>query len=306
METVAKGPDAEPKEAFPHGQRQIRRAAVISTGWGEAHREHVRGTRKPALWWIFAGRSWVRLPINVYVIEHSDGLILFDAGQDRAVVTDPDYWPDRVTAFFMRHIFRLRLGPEDTLTERLAAAGYEAGDVRMAVISHLHADHVGCIREIPQAELVVSAEAWQHMLGPHPEREMVLRRDIDIPGAKWRQITLPPTNDPTLAPFTRAYDLLGDASMMLLPTPGHLPGSLSMLVRSGGRPPLLLVGDLCYSVDMLMEGRLPGTGDRETLLESYSRVRALRERMPDLVILPSHDPEAAAALRTAYPDPGRY
>lgn len=139
------------------------------------------------------------------------------------------------------------------------------------------------------------------MLGPHPEREMVLRRDIEVPGAKWRQITLLPTNDPTLAPFTRTYDLMADGSMMLLPTPGHLPGSLSMLVRSEGAPPLLFVGDLCYSVDMLMEDRFPATGDRAELGASYANVRALRERMPGLVILPSHDPAAADAVRLADP-----
>jgi glyoxylase-like metal-dependent hydrolase (beta-lactamase superfamily II) len=277
----------------------IKSVSVITIGWGEGHREHVYGSRKPTLWWIFAGRSWVRLPINVYVVERSDGLILFDAGPDRAVVTDPDYWPDRITRFFMRHIFRFHIGPEDTLTRQLELAGYSVSDVRMAVISHLHADHVGGIREIPQAELVVSREAWQHMLGPHPEREMVLRRDIEIPEAKWQQITFPATDDPSLAPFTHAYDLMGDGSMMLLPTPGHLPGSLSMLVRRDGAPPLLLVGDLCYSLDMLMSDRFPGTGDKEQLRETSAKVRALKERMPELVILPAHDSGAADALRAA-------
>jgi len=277
----------------------IRSIAVVSTGSGEGHREHVFGTRKPALWWIFAGRDWVRVPINVYVVEHSDGLVLFDAGQDRAVVTDPNYWPDRVTRFFMKHTFKFEIGPEDTLARQLALAGYSAGNVRKAVISHLHADHVGCIREIPQADLYVGQEAWRHMLGPHPEREMVLRRDIEIPGAKWNHIAFEPVDDPTIKPFTHAHDLMGDRTMMLLPTPGHLPGSLSMLVRSEGVPPVLLVGDLCYSQDMLMRDQFPGTGDKQQLRETYAKVRALKERTPGLLILASHDPQAADRLRSA-------
>ena len=293
---------SKPGRVFPAHAGPIKAVSVINTGWGEAHREHIYGTRKPAYWWIFAGRSWVRIPLNVYVIEHSDGLVLFDAGQDRAVVTDPDYWPDRITRFFMDHAFKFHIGPEDTLTRRLELAGYSAGDVRKAVISHLHTDHVGCIREIPQADLVMSGEAWQHMLGPHPERKMVLRRDIEIPGAKWQRITFPPTDDPDLAPFTHAYDLMGDGSMMLLPTPGHLPGSLSMLVRRNGAPPLLFVGDLCYSQDMLMRDQFPGTGDKEQLRETYAKVRALKERMPELVILPAHDPGGADAVRAASPN----
>ena len=86
---------------FPEHAGRIKSVSVINTGWGEAHREHVYGSRKPTLWWILFGRRWVRVPINVYVVERSDGLILFDAGQDRAVVTDPGYWPDRITSFFM-------------------------------------------------------------------------------------------------------------------------------------------------------------------------------------------------------------
>lgn len=273
--------------------------AAANTGWGRLHREHIFGTRKPALWWIFMGRAWVRVPLGFFVIEHAEGLVLFDTGQDRRVVTDPDYWPDRITELFMRNLFRWEIDPDDTLSAALEHAGYSLDDVSTAVISHLHADHVGGIREIPGAQLVASVEAWEHMRGPHPEREMVLRRDIEIPGAKWRQITLEPTDDPSVAPFTHAHDLMGDGSMMLLPTPGHLPGSMSMLVRTPDAPPLLFVADACYSIDMLMQDRLPGTGDKAEFLDTYEKIRALRARLPGLVILPSHDPDSAERLRAA-------
>jgi hypothetical protein len=84
----------------------VRDVTVITTGDGEVHHEHIYGTRKPELVWIFFGRRWLRLPIHVYVIDHAEGLVLFDTGQDRAVLTDPDYWPDPITALFYRHIFR--------------------------------------------------------------------------------------------------------------------------------------------------------------------------------------------------------
>ena len=49
----------------------------------------------PPLWALakaFGVRTRPR-PINAYVIEHRDGLVLFDTGQDRASVTDPGYFP---------------------------------------------------------------------------------------------------------------------------------------------------------------------------------------------------------------------
>lgn len=275
--------------------------SVISTGTGEAHWEHVYGTHKPALWWIFFGRRWVTLSLNVYVVERSDGLVLFDTGQDRAVVTDPDYWPAGFTGTIFRHVFRFHIGPDETLTRQLEKSGYSVADVRKAVFSHLHGDHIGGIREILHADLVVSSEAWEDMLGPHPERHFVFRRDIDLPGAKWQQISFQPTDDPSLAPFTHAFDLMGDGSMILLPTPGHLPGSLSMLVRRDGAPPLLLIGDLTYGVELLERGQLPGTGDKKELRASFAKVLALKERMPDLIILAAHDTRAAERLREATP-----
>jgi len=277
----------------------IRRVSVITTGHGLAHVEHIHGTKKPALWWIFFGKDRVRLPINVYVIEHADGLVLFDAGADPSVVTDPDYWPTRLTGLFMRNIFHWEIRPEDNLSSQLELAGYKAADVGKVVISHFHADHVGGIGDVPQADLFAARGAWEHMKGPHPEREMVLRRDIAVLGAKWNEIAFQPTSSPSLAPFGESFDLMGDGSMIVLPTPGHMPGAVSMLVRRIDSAPLLLVGDLTYGDEFLEQDKTPANGDRNVLLESFAKVRALKESMPDLVILPAHDLAAADKLEQA-------
>ena len=117
----------------------IRAVSVITNGEGEVHHEHVYGTREPELVWIFFSRRWVRLPTHFYVIDYAGGLVLFDSGADRAVVTDPDYWPDRITAFFYRHIFRnIHIGPDDTLPSQLEQAGYSDAQLDKAVISHSH------------------------------------------------------------------------------------------------------------------------------------------------------------------------
>src|SRR6478609_5842995 len=72
----------------------VRAVSVISTGSVEIHPEHAYGSRKPLYWWLLTSRRWLPpRPINVYVIEHANGLVLFDTGQDRASVTDPSYFP---------------------------------------------------------------------------------------------------------------------------------------------------------------------------------------------------------------------
>jgi N-acyl homoserine lactone hydrolase len=84
----------------------------------------------------------------------------------------------------------------------------------------------------------------------------------DHEAARWHQITAEPTGDPGLAPFRSGHDLYGDGSLVLLPTPGHTPGSMSLLVRQPGLPPLMMVGDLTYDAHLLEAGHVPGVGSQ--------------------------------------------
>jgi glyoxylase-like metal-dependent hydrolase (beta-lactamase superfamily II) len=89
---------------------------------------------------------------------------------------------------------------------------------------------------------------------------------------------------------------MGDGSLILLPTPGHTAGSMSLLVRRGVQAPLLFVGDLTYGYDILECGQIPGVGAKRKLRAMSQKVMALKRRIPDLVVLPAHDPTAAQRL----------
>jgi N-acyl homoserine lactone hydrolase len=106
-------------------------------------------------------------------------------------------------------------------------------------------------------------------------------------------------DDPSIAPFAAAHDVFGDGSLLLVPTPGRTPGSLSLLLRQEGMVPMLLVGDLTYDLGKLIAGRVPGVGERGGLLESTRAVNELRRIYPDLVVLAAHDPAAAPLLGQA-------
>jgi glyoxylase-like metal-dependent hydrolase (beta-lactamase superfamily II) len=278
----------------------VRRVSVVSTGAVEIRPQHVESDGTPLLWWLLTSRRWTQpLPINVYVIEHDKGLVLFDAGQDRASVTDPGYFPSGPTGLLYRRLARFDVGPSQTLTRQLAAIGYDIADVSTAVLSHLHQDHIGGLGELGHAEIIVSASEWE-VLGKHgAEANGFMRRHIDLPGLRWNRLTMQPAKDSQLAPFQAAHDLFGDGSLVLLPTPGHTPGSMSLLVRRAGRAPLLMVGDVTYDVHRLEHERVPGVGSRAGLVKTTRAINALARRYPGLVVLPAHDPSAAGRLAAA-------
>jgi N-acyl homoserine lactone hydrolase len=154
---------------------------------------------------------------------------------------------------------------------------------------------MGGLPELGGADLLVAAAEWAELSRLAPEAHGFLREHIQLPGLRWHQIGFEPTHDSALAPFSESLDVMGDGSLILLPTPGHTPGSLSLLVRRA-RSPLLLVGDLSYGADLLERRQLPGVGARNQLAGTTDKVLALKQRLPGLVILPAHDPTAAQRL----------
>jgi 4-pyridoxolactonase len=82
------------------------------------------------LMWNVPGDQ-ARIPVYSVLIEHDDGLYLFDTG------IDLDHM-NRVLPFELPE-----QTPEQTIPAQLGACGFELGDVTTLVNSHLHIDHVG-------------------------------------------------------------------------------------------------------------------------------------------------------------------
>ncbi len=218
------------------------------------------------------GWSDSALPVNVFVVEHPAGLCLFDAGQT-AHASRPGYLP-RWHPYL--RLARFELGPEDEAVAQLRALGYGPGDVRWLVLSHLHTDHVGGVDQFPDADVIVVRSEWDLATGlrgrlrgyvPQHWPAGLTPRLLDVDG-------------PPVGPFSASYDIAGDGRMLAVPTPGHTPGHLALLVGDGERWRWLCAGDLAENPDTL-EQTAPQ-------IAAYCRRNEIR-------VLTSHDPLAITA-----------
>src|SRR2546430_10791415 len=98
------------------------------------------------LMWNIGGGTPVRIPSYGLLIEHDDGLFVFDTGFDldhtNAVL--PFELPEQT--------------PQQTIPAQLRACGFEPGDVTTLVNSHLHFDHVGGNKHLTAATVVVNEQ----------------------------------------------------------------------------------------------------------------------------------------------------
>jgi N-acyl homoserine lactone hydrolase len=194
--------------------KPISALSMVSTGMFDIRSQHVRSTGSPAIWWLMTTRRWTSpRPINVYIVEHRDGLVLFDTGHHRASLTDSDYFPGSgFTGLIYRRLARFEIDPDRALAARPAAVGYEIADVRTVVLSHLHQDHLGGLHELGHADIVLDRREWLRLKQPRPEGHGLLVKHIDLPGLRWHPLTSQPIDDPELAPLLRRTTYLGTAA----------------------------------------------------------------------------------------------
>ena len=109
----------------------VGRVSVVSTGHVQIRSDHESSSWRPTAPWLLASRQWTGpRPINAYVIEHGDGLVLFDTGQDRASVTEPDDFPGGLTRLLYDRVAPIRHRPPRTSVHRgLCARGPGLGVV---------------------------------------------------------------------------------------------------------------------------------------------------------------------------------
>ncbi|MCA4756037.1 N-acyl homoserine lactonase family protein [Mycolicibacterium fortuitum] len=264
----------------------------IQTGAVRVHPQQVEGSKINRSFWILTSQKWTEwLPINTYLIEHSNGLVLFDTGEHPSV-NEPDFYPWWAPQY--RKMCQFDIHESESVVEGIRRLGYSPHDVRYVILSHLHSDHVGGISRLSKSEFVISEREWAdgHRLGATFMHGYQKHR-FHIPDYKYRIIHHVRMNQ--AGEFEKGYDLFGDGSLVIVPTPGHTFGHQSLLVN--GKLPVCLAGDAIYTQTQF-EREIPDgvADDKKAAVTTMARLREWSERNDDAPILSTHDPEAGVLL----------
>ena len=205
-----------------------------------------------------AGMKSVQFPILSVLIERDDDLVLFDTGIGTRIdqeMRTPIYWGN---LFFHRFVMRTRFNPQhDALIHQLQWLGFKPADVKNVIISHLHWDHAGGMRDFPHAHFFVGRREWNfasNLSGMPLFKNAFIKEQFCEAGL---DIELIETD--SLKPFknfSASYDLFGDGSMVLVDLPGHSPGLMGLYVTMPSGRRFLFSADTFYFPEGL-EQRIP-------------------------------------------------
>ena len=265
---------------------------AISTGTVRVTTRQMRGAGpgplRPLL--TMLDRKWSGpLPIGVWAIEHPEGVIVVDTGENARAANEPGYFP-RWHPYFKLAV-RLDVRPEQEIGPALAGLGIDPREVRSVVLTHLHTDHAGGLAHFRGSEILVTRREMEVASG----RMGMLRGFLPHRLPEWFDPLLVDMRPEPFGPFPESYPVTEAGDVRIVPTPGHTPGHVSVVLDEGERV-VFFAGDTSYTEELMVEGALDGVApDPKAARATTARIQRLARERPT-VYLPAHDPGAAERL----------
>ena len=167
----------------------------------------------------------LKMSVPCFLVAHPKGTMMWDVG----VVPDTDFKPDGSP------VNQGMISVTRPLKPQLEAIGYEPEDIKYIAFSHYHIDHTANVN-------MFAGSTW---LVPQAERDIMFS-DKPAPVRAEKNYSALKDSKTTILPAASDYDVFGDGTVIIKPTPGHTPGHQVLFLKLPKTGPVLVAGDLYH------------------------------------------------------------
>lgn len=229
--------------------------------------------------------------MTAYLVRHPRGDLLIDTGLGRGVARQYAGLP-----WLMRMNTAYRA--DRPAADQLAAAGIAPAALAGVILTHAHWDHVSGLPDLADAPVWVDAEEAAFIASGQRGAELA----HGMVGVRYQPYRF--EHGPYLG-YPRSHDVWGDGAIVIVPAPGHTPGSVIVFVTLPGAQRWAFIGDIAWQQEGVERpaerpwiSRALVDHDAAGVRAQLQHLAALRQRFPELRIVPAHDARPAAGLPT--------
>ena len=226
------------------------------------------------------------LPIWVWVIEHPEGLILVDTGENADINNIDKYlakesWAHR---YPFKHAAKFGIKEQDEINHQFDKINLKIEDVKLIALTHLHLDHTDGLRFFPKQEILVGDYEFKN---PNSNMPTTYPSWFNPNKVSYKQ--------DRIEIFNQAYPITAAEDLLYIPTPGHTHGHSSVLFKTDEFD-ILFAGDTSYNQGQVLRNELAGVNaDFKKSQQTYKNIMdyaAIRKT----IYLPTHDENSGVRL----------
>ena len=205
------------------------------------------------------GRS-IEFSSTCWLLKRGSEWLLWDTGVPEAALNDPKGW-STLPKLIVYHL-------DKTLTGQLAEIGLKTSDITYVALSHTHGDHIGNVRLFPNSTVLMQRSEYNWISSPDGTND-----NVNELKALARQLLGTPNH---LQLPDGDTDVFSDGSVTLVSTPGHTPGSQSLLVHLRNSGFIILSGDVVHLQENFEKNIVPSLNtDKAASIASMDKVRRM-------------------------------